>query len=650
MLLVLVLFLIGISGQTQLLTVGKSSQLDSYGRSSSACTAKVGYPLIGLVCDSTLNFGMFGKLLNHSALTDLPTASTDRFVIMEDHLLALGKRNINNKAEVTVNITRYEVRSKGESPSFEASYKFHLFRRSILDASIHAVTVDNSYFIFCPVIIEKPEEDSSPVKERKYFDPFEERLLQSFDTPQTRIRWLTTLVYDKDHLELFKISEINFAEFTAIQSWESLKIVLLTRFGANRIVFLAVFDDSKVFLIATKKNSLALNVVYHSEYPKKIRALATANDQLFLLTDGSIEVCGVDKQKLAAIVESFDKEVKIDTANKDYLDILQRIPLDESLVNQKALTLKILPTDFKMILIAVSNSHQITMFGSHIKELKGEDESIKSIISQFYDIGSVKIDSRVLDYQFLTPATLNMVDMPDNLAHQLTIATQDDKGLFYKHIVPLCPPNRVLNITEHFLCSTVESKESSFMLGMQSNEMKVCGSQANTSSAIAEAFLCPKLPNEQGSTLDEVGYLSELNRCLISVPSDSESKTCLYFDQRAFKVNCSLFTDCHNCSMINSCFWNSQNSTCENFVSGNTTELQIEESKYLSKHLFETGSMALDLAGLKIYSSCAKRDDIDVKFDTSGDFTNVSIGSKDPEETILIVGETNTEKRVFHQY
>lgn len=99
--------------------------------------------------------------------------------------------------------------------------------------------------------------------------------------------------------------------------------------------------------------------------------------------------------------------------------------------------------------------------------------------------------------------------------------------------------------------------------------------------------------------------------------------------------------------MVGSCAWNIENYTCGRFTVGNTSEQTKEEESYLERHLFETGYLALDLAALKIHESCSKRNDIPLKIDSFGDFTNVSIGTDNIDEPMLVVELISLEKRVF---
>ena len=89
--------------------------------------------------------------------------------------------------------------------------------------------------------------------------------------------------------------------------------------------------------------------------------------------------------------------------------------------------------------------------------------------------------------------------------------------------------------------------------------------------------------------------------------------------------------------MVNWCQWNNQNYACGPFSAGKTSLAIDEQNAYFEKHLFETGSLALDVAALKINAACPKRVDVSVRIDALGDFANVSIGTDNPNETVLVV-------------
>lgn len=617
---------------------------DAQIKSTFPCEGKISYPYVGLVCENTFNFFMYSKFLNISDLSDLPSRSTNRFVLIKNHVLSVGKKLVfGGKLETVINITRFITKGQGESTSFDATPRVNLFKRSIIDAQLFTTHADNTDYLFSTVLVDKPQEDNSTAKQKLYFDPFDDRRLLQESSPING-RWLSSYVYDKDNLELMRISDLDFSEFSFIQDWQSLKITFLTRLASNRLIFMAVFDTSKVFLLATKSNSLAMSVVYHNDFGKTIKSLETKAGYLFILTETSVEICTPDHSKIEAIIAAFDNQEKTNLVNKDYLRVNQRIVLEGLLPDGIPLNLKVYTTQFNMIMMGVSSSRKLLLFGSHILQISG-NSTTKSILSIFFQAGEVDFKSRILDFQLISPQQLNLANEAGVLfAHQIFILRQENNGIFYKKLVPICPPNHELIMSNPAFCKPMQDTSMKYMLGLQSNEVADC--PMSKESSISQAYLCSDVETAVSSALSEVQF-SNSNGSITCKSSNPEE---CFFSPQKKKVNCSIFTDCFNCSMVGSCAWTNEGK-CDKFVSGNNTVefLKIEEN-FLEEHLFETGYLALDIAALKIEAACQKRTDIPIKIESYGEFTNVSIGTDNYEEPMLVVDFVHREKRFFEKH
>ena len=89
-------------------------------------------------------------------------------------------------------------------------------------------------------------------------------------------------------------------------------MTFLTRLQGNRLIFMAVFNEQEVFLIATKEKSLRMNIILHYKSGYNIRSLHVHGLYMYELRDDRISVGRLLKQKLASLLEASDNLIKTD--------------------------------------------------------------------------------------------------------------------------------------------------------------------------------------------------------------------------------------------------------------------------------------------------------------------------------------------------
>ena len=102
--------------------------------------------------------------------------------------------------------------------------------------------------------------------------------------------------------------------------WEVPQITFIARLQGNRLIFMLVFNEQDVFLVATKVNSLRMNIILHYKSTYSIRSVHVHGQYLYELRDDRIAVGRILDQKLASLLEASDNMVKTDFSNRQFVE------------------------------------------------------------------------------------------------------------------------------------------------------------------------------------------------------------------------------------------------------------------------------------------------------------------------------------------
>lgn len=228
--------------------------------------------------------------------------------------------------------TKYEVRGVGEHPSFITRTKVATFDDRVVDGNMFTTQVEDSTFIFVPTIVmRKVQDKDNEVSSRKpFFDPFSNRRRVLESTYEgTTSRKLFVFFFDSMRLDIFKLAEMEFDEFSDISKWSSMTVTYITKLAGNRLIFMVTFDGYKYFIMSTEVNSLKMKVVHKGEWRQResIISIYGTGDYLYILTQSNIEIRRVLRSRLESILAASDSKNRIEDINKDFLEVKQIIEI-----------------------------------------------------------------------------------------------------------------------------------------------------------------------------------------------------------------------------------------------------------------------------------------------------------------------------------
>ena len=631
---ILLMLLLGFAMQTQLIHIIDNLNSDSYAKSLDRCESKVSETLMGVVCGDSLYYGLLSKVLNKTSLTSLPSRGTGRFLIIDNTVLSFGTRQAYSKEELTMNITQYIIRGRGEDPSFEARYTHHIFQENITDGNFFHVKANSTNFVFglMQIISDDFHEVQGETINRKYFDPFDRRIIQEI----VQHRYMLVYVYDQDNREFIKISQIDFSEFHSVSDWTTMQISYLTRLDSNRLVFMMIFDSVEIFLLANEQDSLIFKVIYHSQNEYKIRGISSHHGYVYMALHDDLIIYRLDEFKIRAMIKSSDIEVKICQSNRDFIILKQKLPLTDKMTGVANLGMKLYFTDYNMMLIVLTFDKSVSIIGNHLIELDNQKDTLQS---QFYEIGAADLNSRILDFHVHSKKLYSQSNSLISAIEELLVVGQDDDGRFVKYSIPFCAPNLLLTLDQpniHNCRSLTGIMNNSYTLGLQTNEIKQCSINAVTPTA---AFLCKDVVGMINYSLEKVELAKNKIECaeLPSLEKPDQPPSC-FLNNEPTKIQCGIFNDCYKCSMVGQCIWTNDNHTCIQYIPNSPiADLQSQEIKYFDRSLYETGNLALDLASFKIHAFCPMREDIDINSYQGDSYVNVSINNNNENETVFVV-------------
>ena len=553
-----------------------------------------------------------------------------------------------NRVYSVITVSKFIVKGSGEDPSFDRKLSVGDFKYNLSDGNLFHAKSENTHFVFVPAVVQlasaSPEKKETE-ESRSYYDPFERRartVSGGENEMSSTSRTLFVFVLDAPKPDILKVAQLKFDEFPSISKWSHMSVSFLSRLPGNRLAFLAVFDEYKYFIICTRKNSLAMKVAHKGETAKKepVVALVESSGYLYVLKKDRIEVCRIEDGRISAIIEASDREEKTDASNKDFLRVVQTIPLSaEPASAPKAL--KVLQLNNGSSLLVLLSGSEVTLFAAHIFEADKEPGKAR-LISRYYEAarGSMQ-DCLLLDFEVLDRRSFEAPANKDHSSYQILVVGIDEAGKPVKFTIPFCLPNYLLHHSaEASVCKQVSAEtDNQFSLGFQNNEVHSCASTVE-GLALQRAYSCGERSAVADFALETERLQGDLG-CL-----GDEARACNAVFRTAPKdPGCESVTDCFNCSMVPKCRWNNELHSCGKFTHANTTENFETFGAYLST-VAETGLAAMDLASIKLYFDCPKPVDLKVEPYHSKDYFNVSLSPLAENQFSLVVRCSDREPRL----
>jgi len=571
----------------QLIQKKHEEQLKTYGYSGKDCEGRISSTVVSLQCGSSLVFGTWAKKTNGSELTGGHKNSINRHVLVEDTVINLRPMDfVDNGALVA---THFEIKGGGEEPSFESRTRIQHFKKKVLDGDIFHALAENSHFLFNLVLFQKGDgnQDTEKPKTKRTSDPFDEEVRRRVLESSQTARALLVYLFDHHTLDIIRTAEVDFQKYP-ISKWQYMSITFLARVHENRLVFLAVFDNTKRYLLYTNLNSLTMSVLptfatndtlLQAETSSRIESLHSCRGYVFVQTEDTVIVYTVNKKAIDQAIA--DKDGKgID----EYLRLVQRIPLGKKI---GSVQVKVFAKN-DLIRLVFHTSTDIQVWESLYNE---KDRSI------FFLSIEDKLPRRIIGI--------------GGTATNIETLTQSEAGEFSAITIPICPPNeRLMPDLVPAMCSHLIDKSDKYILGGQSNEARDCREISTTLSVeIPRSFICTDFQKMRK-------YLLAPNETYIPNLDNYESPSSLK------QFNCAPHSDCYNCSMMALCRWDNIVHKCQ------PIKFKYEPDKsynYLKGEALETGTLTLDLASLKIHKDCPRREDLKIDTYQGKDYWNLSI-------------------------
>ena len=553
-----------------------------------------------------------------------------------------------NRIYSIIQASKFSIKGSGGDPSFDRSHWMADFKFNLSDGNLFHAKSENTHFVFVPAIVQ--QSPASPEKKetdenKSFFDPFERRARTvpgGENEMSSTSRFMFVYVLDAPRPDILSVAQIKFDEFPTISRWNHMGITFLTKLPGNRLVFLAVFDEKKYFMLATRKNSLSMKVILRSESAKKepVLSLIESNGYLYVLKSDKIEVSKVEDGKIASVLEASDKEEKTEPTNRDFLRLVQTINLQaEAISSPKSIQVLHLTNEISLLLLL--SGSQVTIFAAHIFEASNDLDTVR-VISRYYEAAKGILPGRLLAFEVLDRRSNQDSGNQNHSSFQIIVVSINDSGTPMKLTIPFCLPNYILHhSSEASVCKRVGRESSNhFSLGFQNNEVYSCASTdgsmqlqrgyscINETEIAALALEADQLINDSGCVSGDVQNCSTTYRI---TPKDP---------------GCNFVTDCFNCSMIPKCRWNNELHVCDGFFSSNSTEHSETFIQYMSS-VGETGVQAIDYSSIKLSLDCPKSTDLIVESHHSKEYFNVSLDPLTEDQYSLVVVYHHEEQRLL---
>lgn len=637
--------------QTEIIQQMSKSVLTSYGKPKSDCVSRVDDRMVSFLCDQQLMFGFHGLMVNQTEFEGSEDASRDKFALFDNTVVTI-RMTKKRDHEAALIINKIDPRGAGENPSSNRKSTINLMINRVVDANIYNVKADSTTYLFIPMIALEGELGPDQPRLRRYFDPFSNRrVLQSDDQLSRKQRILAIFVVDNFSFRAIKVSEIDLTSFEFTE-WPKISVSFLSRLPDNRLAFELIADQNRKILISTVKNSMRFQIVQVLPIVTPISSVITNSGYIYYLRGNSIQISKISQEKLKLIMME-------NHLGEDYLISRQTIQIPSRMVDR--------PKQFKLFetmdglpsMLILSSDKEIIIYSSYLGSVDYDNETNKmKLLKSKYSENLRKVfNEKVLGYHLTYKNSKEEKASKGLFSPKELLVIVKDGDEIIKYTIPLCSPYFTLEvvISDEPVCKN-QALDHEFTLGFQNNEIKSCNAQQSEYD-IPRAFLCRNYPQMIANALEQDEVLlenqkiqckpqealpspkidHETNSNTGTAPAKDEAKdTSCFFDQNPKLTNCSLLTDCYNCSMVNLCSWESANDTCVPLSFGDTTSAN-DSLKRFKVFMLDVGTYYSDVASLKILKDCNPRKDM--KFERYQDkgYFNLSLTPPNGESSIIVV-------------
>lgn len=515
----------------------------------------------------------------------------------------------DNLYEITVN--RQFPRGVGDSPSYEAMQrKFELrpTQGKVVDGELLYLKSENTHFLLVPKLI--------TIKEK----------------PDERIISMDILVLDEPVARVIQVAELDLTEH--LQQWSGIKALHLATFVGNRHVLLLVADSKKLVLLVNDENSLRFKVLGIFEYKQAIVRITQAREYLHLLVENTLVVYRIRLDTIDGLIKRFDAaEPKAPIMNlPNIMEEVQSIDLTKYGFTQ-SVTMRCFDSKAES-LILIGKKDLLLAFLSITADYSTGEGPNKIIHSPYHLVAKGTFEeNKLMDFSVRQGRGFQSGE-GGPASSMIDVVFQAGNGQLVKYSYSYCPPNHLrLQQDNSVTCKAVES-ESKFSIGFLSNEVKDCFSPGDSQHEVYKVNFCSGLKSESWRHSLNAELLSE-KRGKLSC-KDDQSLYC--FDElHTKKVDCSIYRDCHDCSLDKECMWVNRKDSpgCSPISFGDSPAAQRSLTQYKNQ-VAETGMVYLNFATLKIEEACPRRKVLNAEAVISEKSFNLTLGMDGIGEQIVV--------------